>query len=162
MSYFWLYKAEGVSLGLFRFFRYAAAMIRTTYTVPVSIKGIVFEHEKIWLRFNERKEWELPGGKLDQGEQPEETVVREMQEELGIHVRPIRCIDAHLYTIPVSSDESRGVLVVSYLCEFLERVGELELIGEAGRAKFQAFGLDEVEGLSMPEFYKRAIKQAIT
>lgn len=33
--------------------------------LPISVKGIVFQDGKVWLRRNERSEWELPGGKLD-------------------------------------------------------------------------------------------------
>lgn len=131
-----------------------------TYSVPISVKGIVFEGGKVWLRKNERNEWELPGGKLDEGEQPKETVVREMREELGLEVEVIDLIDAHLYKIEVSNDENRGVLVVSYLCTVIKRVGDFECEGEAGPAKFKLFSMEEVPTLPMPEFYKEAIKVA--
>jgi 8-oxo-dGTP pyrophosphatase MutT (NUDIX family) len=126
--------------------------------VPVSVKGVVIEDGAVWLRKNERDEWELPGGKMDEGEQPDQTVVRELFEELGFRVRSTNIVDAYLYSIQVSSDESKSVLVLSYACELLEKTGEFELEGEAGRAEFKKFRMEELESLNMPEFYKRAIK----
>lgn len=130
------------------------------YAVPVSCKGIVFEDGKVWLRKNERNEWELPGGKLDPGEQPEQTVEREMLEELGVKVGVGSPISNHLYIIHKSIDETQGVLVANYVCEFVERVGDVEHEGEAGHAEFKQFALEEVQGLNMPEFYKVAIEKA--
>jgi len=131
-----------------------------SYSVPISVKGIVFENGNIWLRKNERDEWEFPGGKLDIGEQPEQTVAREMQEELGFSVEVVCIIQAHLYTIKPSQDESRGVLVVSYLCKLLDKTGEFETEGEAGKAQFTCFPVKEISKLNMPEFYKIGIRKA--
>ncbi|MDQ3099600.1 MAG: NUDIX hydrolase [bacterium] len=133
-----------------------------TYSVPISIKGIVFEDDCVWLRHNERNEWELPGGKMDEGEQPEQTVIREMSEELGIEVEVQDIIQAHMYIIQKSIDESKGVLVVSYLCKIINKTGDFELVGEAGESKFSKFSIEEVSKLKMPEFYKEAILKAFS
>lgn len=130
------------------------------YHGPVSVKGIVFEDGEVWLRRNERDEWELPGGKMDRGEQPFATVARELHEELGFEVRVVKLVDAFLYTIPGSIDESNGVLVMSYLCELLGKSGGFELEGEAGAAEFKKFPLAEIPSLNVADFYRSAITKA--
>lgn len=129
--------------------------------LPISVKGIVFEDGKVWLRKNERQEWELPGGKLDPGEQPTQTVEREMWEELGMRVRPVVPVQAFRHVIPGSADENDGVLVLSYLCETLAVTGKFETVGEAGAARFRKFSVDELAELKMPAFYSEAIRSAV-
>ena len=51
---------------------------------PVSIKGVLEVGGRIVLLRNERDEWELPGGKLEPGEDPRECVERELFEELNV------------------------------------------------------------------------------
>jgi 8-oxo-dGTP pyrophosphatase MutT (NUDIX family) len=44
---------------------------------PVSVKGVVVRDDRVLLLRNERDEWELPGGKLELGEEPPACVARE-------------------------------------------------------------------------------------
>lgn len=71
--------------------------------------------------FNERDEvlcvqrnyapygWTIPGGRLEDGESPEMTVVREVLEETGYHVSVERLVG--LYSAPFKAD-----LVISFVC----------------------------------------------
>ena len=51
--------------------------------LPVSVKGVALQDGKVLPLQNERREWELPGGKLELGEDPADCVAREIGEESG-------------------------------------------------------------------------------
>ncbi|PTL98818.1 MAG: hypothetical protein DA440_08300 [Bacteroidetes bacterium] len=44
--------------------------------------------------------WEFPGGKVEEGERPEDAVVREVKEELQIDIEPVEPLGRVVYAYP--------------------------------------------------------------
>jgi 8-oxo-dGTP pyrophosphatase MutT (NUDIX family) len=88
---------------------------RMSHAFPVSVKGVAVQAGRVLLLENERAEWELPGGKLELGEDPAACVVREIGEESGWEVAAGPVLDCWQYHIRAGSD----VLIVTYGCHVL-------------------------------------------
>ena len=71
--------------------------------------------------------WEFPGGKVEPGETPEETVVRELQEELGIVTR-IPCLAP--LTFASHSYDGFHLLMPLFVCRRYEGIAH----GREGQA----------------------------
>src|SRR5262245_34601302 len=59
--------------------------------------------------------WEFPGGKVEPGESPEEGLVRELEEEIGVTVRPRGILEVVFHRYP-----EKSVLLLFYRCELIE------------------------------------------
>ncbi|MFD9739664.1 NUDIX domain-containing protein [Umezawaea sp. NPDC059074] len=121
----------------------------TTY--PISIKGVVVREGRVLLLKNERDEWELPGGRIEVGETPEECVAREIAEETRWTVTTGPILDTWMYYIEVAE---KNVFIVTYGCH-PDTVVAPVLSHE--HKQVGLFTEDEVHGLTMPEGYRRSI-----
>jgi len=121
------------------------------HAFPVSVKGVAIQDGKVLLLENERLEWELPGGKLELGEDPVDCVVREIREEAGWDVTVGPILDCWQYHIR----EGRDVVIVTYGCHV--QTTTAPVVSSEDKCAGQ-FARDEVPGLVMPDGYKRSIE----
>lgn len=126
---------------------------------PVSVKGVVARDGRILLLHNERGEWELPGGRLEVGETPEQCVTREIAEESGWSVTAGPILDAWLYHIV---QERKHVLIVTYGCHLAPGQEDLDPVLSAEHQRIGLFTPAEIPALVMPQGYKTSIVTWLT
>ncbi len=80
--------------------------------------AIIKHNDKILIaqrkeNVNQALKWEFPGGKLEPGESPEQCLIREIREELGLNIEVMKIFDviSHSY-------EDRHIILLCYLCRF--------------------------------------------
>ena len=123
------------------------------WNLPISIKGIVLNSkDEIILLKNERNEWELPGGRIEEGEKPEETLMREIYEELGIYCTAEKLIDVWIYEVL----PSKHIFIVTYLCT-IYNLQNITISSE--HIDYQWFTIYELEKINIPEGYKISIRK---
>lgn len=97
----------------------------------ISVRAIVRQEEKTLLvrRANGREtilgQYELPGGKLAYGEQPEDTLRRYLHDDVGLHIQTSQLFDAVTYIDRDDRDIQYAVIV--YLVGLADGHHSLEL-----------------------------------
>lgn len=120
-------------------------------TPPTSIKGVLLVDGQVVLVRNSRDEWELPGGRLENGESHAQTLTREFAEELSINVQVSAPIDSYLFeVIP-----ERQVLIVTYGCTL---VGDFRPKVSTEHLDHCLWPVNRLSELNLPAEYRRSIE----
>ncbi|WP_019220700.1 8-oxo-dGTP diphosphatase MutT [Bartonella senegalensis] len=94
--------------------------------------------------------WEFPGGKVEKGETPEASLIRELEEELGIHVQADNLLPL---TFASHSYETFHLLMPLYRCSHYEGVAK----GREGQNLKWIF-IGDLDKYPMPEADKPLVK----
>lgn len=84
--------------------------------IQVSAKAIIKDGDKFLMVKQTRPTlffWDLPGGRMEYGESPEETVVREVKEETTLDVTPEKLLGVWWFISPTSKKQ---IVCITYLC----------------------------------------------
>lgn len=117
---------------------------------PISVKGVLATADgDVVLLHNERNEWELPGGRIEDGETPQECLAREIMEELGLAVAVGPLLDSYLFeVIP-----GKRVFIVTYGCTL---TGPFAPVISDEHTKFGVFAPDSLPH-PLPSGYRASI-----
>ena len=97
----------------------------------ISVRAIIRKDEKTLLlrRANGRQtilgKYELPGGKLAYGEQPEDTLRRYLHDDVGLHIQTVQLYDAVTYID--RDDRDIQYVVIVYLVSLVDDHRHIEL-----------------------------------
>jgi len=102
------------------------------------------EGEKVYPGY-----WDLPGGKLEHGETPEEGLLREVKEEINLEVKVGEPIFSYLEAIKYAC------YVVVYECKLIS--GEIKLSSEHSEYKWAS--VEEIQKLLIEPYVKKLFEE---
>ena len=106
----------------------------------------------------EECQWTLPGGGLEFGEHPEEAMVREVQEETGLTVKPEKVAGIDTFTRENTDELFQSIRIV-YQTVLLG--GELRFESEGTTDMCQWHPLSGIDELEVVSLVKAAVKMTI-
>ena len=110
-------------------------------SLVINEKGeVLFVRRKIGEIKQANNKWEFPGGKIDFGELPEQTAIREAKEESGYDVKIKYILPKLISSKWVSPEREAQQILVCYVCNLL---GGKSTIPNHGVSEIKWFSIDK-------------------
>ena len=94
--------------------------------IPVTCAIIIHQEKVLVAKRSESMNlagyWEFPGGKIEEGEHPEDCLLREIKEELGIEIK----IQSPLTTSKFDYSKGKIIELIPFICTW--HSGEINLL----------------------------------
>ena len=114
--------------------------------------GLVFACQRGYGEFKDM--WEFPGGKVEEGESPEDALRREIREELEVEINVVELLDTIEYDYPTFH-----LSMDCFWCEIVE--GKLVLKEHEAARWLDRKTMDDVEWLPADVTVVGKIKEAL-
>lgn len=131
-------------------------LLRRAKRQPVSAKAVVLADDKVLLLRQPDGRWDLPGGKVDPGELVTEGLAREVHEETGLTVGPLKML-----ATGTRARESRDDLFVFFfLCTLKAKYRAKQVRLSAEHQEFKLVDFRKARRMNLPKPDRLAIAAA--
>jgi len=121
-------------------------------TFRATAKAVIHVNGGVLLIRKPNGMWDLPGGRMDAGEEPWQALAREVAEETGLELK----IGDLVHAAVRDKAEPPNVLFLAYRCTTADSLDNVALSHEHEEAK--VFGAAAAAGLDMDPVYKEAVR----
>lgn len=124
----------------------------------IVVTGFLYHKSKVLIIRRSMKEkflpgfYELPGGKVDFGENPEDGLEREYKEEVGLEIKVIKPYRVFSY---ISDNNSRHTVEILFIVKLINESAEIKL--GKGHGDYKWVLESEIEKYKITDEIKRAI-----
>ncbi|MBT3787255.1 MAG: NUDIX hydrolase [Alphaproteobacteria bacterium] len=127
-------------------------MVEISEEFRITTKAVICLDGKVVLLRKSTGKWDLPGGRLGDGEEIEFGLTREAEEELGLEIVVGPLIQCSLRRV---ADSKSNVIVVAYLCTLSGAFSDIVLSTE--HTDVRLFSRHEIDNLDMRESYRKSV-----
>ena len=148
MDYIFFHKGQTI---------FGARVVDISELFRITTKAVICLDGKVVVLRKPTGKWDLPGGRLDDGEEIEFCLAREVAEELGLDIIVGPLIQCSLRRL---TGPRCNVLVVAHLCTLSGAFSDIVLSTE--HTEVRLFSRHEIDSLDMRQAYRKSVHMAFS